>query len=121
MVTVNEAWCPGSATSAALRVHGMGASIETSGGKCDVNQPVAIVRSEWGGEVWRIVKAELASETGEQWAGPNVHVWRDVVHLGESIRAGTELMNSAAAVRGVYAVLEAIFESAKSGRVVEVG
>ena len=69
----------------------------------------------------RIVKAELASETGEQWAGPNVHVWRDVVHLGESIRAGTELMNSAAAVRGVYAVLEAIFESAKSGRVVEVG
>jgi predicted dehydrogenase len=117
LANVIEGWCPGCDSSSVLRVFGLNGILETTGDRWDCHPEGFVVRNADGDPVHEVVGSELGQVKDGQ---PNDHVWRDVCHLADCIDANLEPASSPRQVRQVYAVIDAIFESSRSGRFVEV-
>lgn len=117
LVSLHEAWCPCPETSASpMRIFGLEGVLETFGGRWDAC-PQGYTHYGANGTVLE-KKDVLASEAGRDFdaSGPNPHVWRDLLHLSECVSNGISPVSTPTLLRHVYAIIDAIYEAAATGR-----
>jgi predicted dehydrogenase len=124
LASVGAQWCQSGAQARPFffGVYGLEGSLECV--QAVGSWPTACELRRGGGEVERIeLSAEEAPLLSGPHAGPSVHVWADLLHLFDCIRAQREPEASVGPARHVVEVLEATTRAAETGQtqVLETG